>query len=491
MQPLRYLCLLLLGFHFIPNGTAQPENLRLDLNEVIVLAQSDAPDVLLARTRLTNSYWRFQSFRADYRPQIDLTATLPDLNRSIEALTLPDGSDAFINRSLMTNTVGLSLTQDISATGGQVFAFTGLQRIDLFSSSTTSYLATPFVLGFSQPIFGFNTLKWNKKIEPLRYEEATRTYAEEMEQVAGVASNLFFDLLNAQLTLEAAETDKANADTLFNISKGRYSVGKIAETDLLQVELGVMNADARLAAAQLDQQTATEGLRNFLGITEAIIFDLVPPTEIPDFVVDADKAINYALQHRSETIAFERRLREADRDVAEAKAAQGLNINLNGRFGLTQTANRFRDAYKRPLDQEQLSVGLEVPIADWGKATSRMEIARSNRELEQMNVRQDRVNFEREILLKVQQFDLQRNQVRLALRAYEVAQKRQDITRKRYLIGKIDLTDLNLALREQDEARRSYISALQTFWLAYYELRRLCLYDFANDQPLFKRLEGY
>ncbi len=232
-------------------------------------------------------------------------------------------------------------------------------------------------------------------------------------------------------------------------------------------------------------------MRNFLGITDAVSFDLSPPTIIPDFTIDADKAVDYARKYRSETIAFERRLQEADREMAEAKGNQGLSINLRGRFGLTQTSEKFSDAYRKPLDQEQFSVGIEMPIADWGKGAARMQIARSNRELEQMNVRQDRVNFEREILLKVLQFDLQRNQVRLALRAYDVAKKRQDITRKRYLIGKIDLSDLNLALREQDEARRAYIAALQTFWLAYYELRRLCLYDFANDEPLFKQVEGY
>lgn len=42
---------------------------------------------------------------------------------------------------------------------------------------------------------------------------------------------------------------------------------------------------------------------------------------------------------------------------------------------------------------------------------------------------------------KVQQFGLQRNQAGLALRAYDVAKKRLDMTRKRYRIGKILVTD--------------------------------------------------
>ncbi|MFT5384094.1 MAG: hypothetical protein ACI81W_001494, partial [Saprospiraceae bacterium] len=40
--------------------------------------------------------------------------------------------------------------------------------------------------------------------------------------------------------------------------------------------------------------------------------------------------------------------------------------------------------------------------------------------------------------------------------------------------------------RDQDSGRRSYYSALRAFWTAYYELRRLTLYDFEKDQPLVR-----
>ena len=96
-----------------------------------------------------------------------------------------------------------------------------------------------------------------------------------------------------------------------------------------------------------------------------------------------------------------------------------------------------------------------------------------------------------DILIKVQQFDLVRNQVKLAQRAYEASIKREDITRKRYLIAKIGITELNIAISEKEQARRNYVRALQNFWLAYYELRTLTLYDFAEDKSLVKVPEGF
>jgi len=488
---LLYIAIVLLNFTFL-NG--QTKTLQLSLSEVVTLAQSDAPDVLIANTRLNNSYWRYKSFLADYKPQINLDAQLPNLNRSIASITLPDGTDAFINRSLMSSSLGLQLSQQITATGGTVFASTNLERIDIFKTdnnpSTQSYLSAPISIGFIQPLFAYNQLKWNKKIEPLRYSERTKEYAEEMESVAFEAANLFFDVLIAQLNLAAAEQDKINADTLFSISKGRFSVGKIAETELLQIELQSLNADANVAQAGLNVTTNTERLRNHLGIKEAVIFELETPTDIPTFLVDAEKALKFARMNRSNSVNFDRRLLEAEGEVEQADRER-FNINLFGRFGLTQTANNFGDAFSNLLDQEVVRLGINMPIADWGKTQASKEIAASNLELTKVSIEQERVNFERDILIRVQQFDLVRNQVKLAKRAYEAGIKREDITRKRYLIAKIGITELNIAISEKEQARRNYVSTLQNFWLAYYELRTLTLYDFAADRSLVKVPEGF
>lgn len=71
-----------------------------------------------------------------------------------------------------------------------------------------------------------------------------------------------------------------------------------------------------------------------------------------------------------------------------------------------------------------------------------------------------------------------------AKRADEIAEKRYMITKSRYLDGKIGVLDLNVATEERDKATRSYISSLRNFWVAYYTLRSLTLYDFETNQPL-------
>ena len=173
------------------------------------------------------------------------------------------------------------------ATGGTIFLNSDLQRIDIFGNpKTISYLSTPISVGIMQPIFGFNALKWDKRIEPLRYDEAKRMLNEEMEGVGIRATELFFNLLMAQMNYIIQEKNVANNDTLYKISKGRYNLGKIAENDLLQMELNSMNASNNLAQAELDVQLRTLELRTFLNLKGDENITLIEPGDLPGIFID-------------------------------------------------------------------------------------------------------------------------------------------------------------------------------------------------------------
>ena len=483
---LLFLCLLTM---FQLQAQKEVDTLHLDLFGTLTIAQSDAPEALIAETRFKNQYWRFRSFKANYNPAIVLNGTLPTFSSAIVGIVQPDGTTKFVKSSQMRNIARVSLNQVIGPTGGNVFVSSALERVDVFledSPTATSYLTNPVRFGFVQPLFSFNPLKWDKIVQPLIFDEAKRAYNEEIETVNFQAATLFFNVLTAQLDVAAAELEKENADTLFRLSQGRFEVGRIAETEMLQLELNAMNATTKLAQAQLNQQSAAEELRNFLGISKQTFFKLVPPYEIPDLYIDPDKALDMANKHRSDIVAFQRRQKQAEQNLAEAKGDNGFSMDLSGSIGFSQTDLNLGDAYRDLFDEEIVTLGIRVPIADWGKARSEIEIAESNLDLETMIIEQDKISFEREVLVKVEQFRLITEQVKLAQRSFEVSEKRLDITQKRYLIGKIGITELNLALSEQDASRKAYVQSLQEFWLAYFDLRSLTLYDFMTDTVLSK-----
>ncbi|MBK6947059.1 MAG: hypothetical protein IPH16_02320 [Haliscomenobacter sp.] len=191
----------------------EPETFRLTLEEVVELAQSDAPSVQLAKTRLSNFYWQFQSFRADYKPVIGVEAILPNLNRSIQSITLPSGGVSFIQQSFMSNNLGLSLRQDIGLTGGTVILNSGINRLDVFANElnprATSFLSNPVSISLIQPILGYNALKWNKITEPLRYKEAKQAFSENMELAAYTGVQLFSIFSSPNSTLKPPRRKKS------------------------------------------------------------------------------------------------------------------------------------------------------------------------------------------------------------------------------------------------------------------------------------------
>jgi len=481
-------------FVLIFGSAAYPQDVApryLSLEDVIAIAREQSPDALAARHRYRGSYWQHRSYKAGYLPDLRLDATLPNLFRNISAVTLPDGTDVFVQRSQASSAATLSLGQRIGFTGGRIFMNTGLERIDLIreDGNMTSYLSTPLNIGITQPIFAYNPYKWERIIEPIRFQEARKRYVEELETISLRANNFFFDLLLAQINIEINTLNLNNNDTLYQISKGRFSLGKIAENELLQMELNVLNSEARLEQSRIDYEAALFRFRSYLGIENVDAITLVLPDEKHQMIIPYEEALAQAMENRSDILAFERQRVQAESEVSQARSDSRFNANLFAVYGLTQTADNISDVYVDPLGQQQLRVGVQVPILDWGVARGRVKMAESNRELVNTNVQQSMIDFEQEVFLRVMEFNMLERQLLIASKSDTIAEKRYEVSRQRYLIGRIDILELNIALEEKDRAKQGYLAALRNYWRGYYEMLRLTLYDFRTNQPIILNFE--
>lgn len=474
---------LILNFFVVPQTIAQTKTLSLE--QAIELAKQNSPSYYRAKNTYENRYWRYRNFKAGLLPQLRLSTSFPNISRSISPITQPDGSIIFNPISQSNSSINVGLTQNIGFTGGQLTFGSSLQRIDIFGDSLqTSYLSQPFSIGYRQNSLLYNPFKWNRKIEPLRFQESEKGYNEAMEQVAVESTDFFFRALAAQINVEIAKTNKANTDTLYRIAKGRFSLGKIAENDLLQFELSVLNAQNDLAQAELDLQIASQNFKRYLNLDLNEAIDFIVPYEVKNIEIDPQKAISEAQVNRQDVLAFRRRRLEAEQNIAQTKGQNSVNLNLFANFGTAQTAQNFDDVYINPSQQQQVLLNLSIPLWDWGVRRSQIYMAKANQELAEVDIRQDEINFEQEIFLQVSRFNMQKRQLLIAQKSDTIAQKRLLVTKKRYLIGKISITDLNIALRERVQAQQGYINSLRTYWMSYYTLRRLTLYDFEKGEKI-------
>jgi outer membrane protein TolC len=338
---------------------------------------------------------------------------------------------------------------------------------------------------FTQPLLSFNRLRWQRKTQPLLYEESKRQFVEQTETISRQAVERFFNVIANQIALRTALYNLANNDTIYKIEQGRYNIGTTSKDKILQVELQLLRSRQDVAQARLNLETATLQLRSYIGLTDTDPVELVLPDVIPEFDVNVDEALQFARQNRSDYIAFERRRIEADLAVAQAEGERFRGTTLTAAYGLNNNGLAVGDIYNNPQEQQMVNLTLSVPVLDWGRNRSYTRTAEANKKLNDYIIAQDEVTFEQDIYTKVRQFEMLRLQIEITKKADEVAQERYNVAQNRYLIGKIDITNLSIALTEKDQAKRSYIEALQMFWEAYYELRRITLYDFATRQPLY------
>lgn len=470
----------------ITPASAQPH--RLTLTDVVNLAREQSIAGKQAATLQKTNYWKYRSFLADFRPQLSLNGSLPSFTRSFVQVIQPDGTIAFQPVSNNNSLLNLALSQNIPLTGGSIYVQHQLQRFDNFLDRNTLYNGIPFAIGLSQPLFRFNPMKWDRRIEPLRYAESGQQYVENMERVALDVTSLYFDLLVAQVNLQIAETNRANNDTLFTIARHKLELGRLSRNDLLQLQLSVLNARKDLASARQTAEVASLKLRTFLNLQTSDHrfrpLELVIPNQVSPFAVDIQRAVAEAFANRSDAIAFQRQRLEADRDVDKARKENGLNATLNADFGLTNRGSRPTDVYVRPQDRQFVEVQFVVPIMTWGRQRARTETARANAELTSQTIEQGKRTFEQEIYTQVTLLDMLREQVKLTAEADQIAQNRYQIAQERFKLSDLTVTDLGIAIGDKDRARRDAILALRDYWQSYYTLRLLTLYDFDTNQKI-------
>ena len=475
-----YLLVLLLFPLFLIGQTQ-----KISLKEAIKLAQERSPDYKANLNRNEASYWRNKNYYASFLPQLRLDATLPYYSKSTRRITNDSGEDIFVNQNQSLIDTRLSITQSIPFTGGDLSINSQIERIDIFGdNSSQGYSIVPFSINYFQNSLFYNPYKWDKKIEPLVFEESKREFIESMEQISLRTCQLYFRLLKSQMQLKISQKNLSNQDTLFQIAKGRFRVGKIAENDLLQMELSVLNSKNNITTNTISLKRATQNLSRYLELRNENL-ELEIPESLVLFAVDVEKALEEAKSNRKFVIEYRRRRLESEKELARVRGENRLKINVNANFGISQQGPELNNALFNDFNQQQsVAVTLGIPIFDWGVSKSKQRLAKANLDLLETNLDQEKQAFEQEIYLHTLNWASQRDFLATSEKAQEIAIKRYDITKKRFILGKITITDLNLAQEEKDRSVVQYLNSLENFWLDYYTLRRLTLYDFINDKKI-------
>lgn len=465
-------------------GADRSETSLLTLEEVVSLAQARGLDARSAAAERDAARARDRAWHARLWPALRLGGTLPSLDQSINAV-VQDSSTKFVRQREVLSSVQLTLTQPVPLVGGEFTISSGLTRLDLLGTRDSRvWQSEPLILGWRQELFQPRRLVWDGRERAATRALAESRYLESMESIALGASQAYFEVYAARVARDNALANATVNDTLYTLSRGRYEVGRIGENDLLQSELALLRARASVDGARLRHERALASLRIWIDAPPDVAIAIAPPPVPPEFAIDTTRVVNEALRHEGRMKQEALSSIQARRGVSEALAANRLNASLSATLGLDQTAERFEDAYRDPFDRQQLALRVDVPLWQWGAGGADVQAARADRAGQESRAERTRREVAEEALFAARGLVLARNQLNLAAKADTVGAKRFDVAKNRYVIGKIGIADLYLAQSEKDAALEAYVQAMRGYWLAYYELRRITLYDFERDRSV-------
>ncbi len=462
----------------------QCESRSMSLYEAIAIAKKNSVDAAVALNELKTAYWEYRTFRANLLPEITFSSTLPSYNKYYNSYQQSDGSYTFVRNDYLGMEGSLSIDQNIWLTGGRLSLSTSLDYMrQLSGDKTRQFMSVPVALTFTQPIFGVNTVKWERRIEPLRYREAKAAYLSATEDVTLSAVTYFFNLLLAQENVNIAKQNLENARKLYTVAKAKREIGKISENDVLQMRLNLLDAESDLTNNESSLKNSIFKLRSFLALEDEGEIVPIVPDSMPDVELVFDEVLNKAIENNAFALNVHRRHLQADYDVAKARGSM-REISLYAQVGLSGTHSNFAQSYSHVKDNQIVEVGVRIPILDWGRRRGQVKVAQSNRQVTENRLRQETKNFRQDLFILTEQFNNQRRQLAIAREADDIAERRYRSNVEAFMVGKISTLDLNDARESKDEARRNVINELFSYWYYYYRIRSITLWDFATDSGI-------
>ena len=481
---LRILFTLLIVFSAM-SGASGANQVTLSLQDAIRLANDSSLTAFRNRNLYASGYWEWRTFKANRLPSLALDVTPARYYRYItQRYDSQNDIDVYRSQQMYTASAGLSVTQNVDFLGGSLYLQSDFEYMRNFGSIKGNQFSTiPVRLGYRQDLIGFNTFRWERRIEPMKYEKVKREFIYNMETVSEDVVNHFFNLALAQTELRLAEENLATSDTLLSIGE-RFKIASISQADLLTLRLDRVNAQNTLENARIEIKRARLSLATYLGLDSDTEIEVTLPGKPRIVAIPEERALEYARENSPVVMQHRQAVLEAEREVNRTRVQSWFNASLDASIGFNQVARTFGEAYRHPLQQDLVSLSISVPLVDWGVRKGKYNIARNTLNVAQIAARQEELSLEQDVTITLRDFESRQRLVSTAVEALDLADMAYAQTRQRFIIGKADINSLTLSHNRQQEASKNYITSLQNYWLSYYKIRKLTLHDFELDVPI-------
>ena len=270
----------------------------------------------------------------------------------------------------------------------------------------------------------------------------------------------------------------STCDSLYQRGIYRKKLGGIDNCDLYELEIEKNKSETEIIELESKIETEKLSFAKFLQLTDTTLFHFEVPTNVRDINVPLSKAQSLALENSSVILNCRRAKIQNEQAEAKAQAQRFLEASVSVNVGWHQVADNFKGVYKNLLNEQSALINVSIPLVDFGRRKTQLAQIRENIELDIINEQKAADNVIDEVVERVSYMTINRRKVRSAAETYELAQMFYKETLELYKLGRNTFSKVCEALIRQKMALADYYNAMRDYWINYYELRRMTLYDF-------------
>lgn len=444
------------------------------LEDVIVLGRERSLMSQKARQKWAIACWQKEISKAEFLPHISLVMTPLQYNRDVlkRYISETDREEYRTQQSLYSQH-GIRLSKKVGFTGGELYAISDLSLMrNLGTTTYTQYSSIPMKLGYSQSLIGFNSYKWDRKIASAEFKEKQREYEYAMREVDEQTVRLFFNVILAKVNKENAFNHAKRCDTLFVIGKELFQSGSLSKADLINMEIQQLDSSDELEERENSYQAAIKELSDFLHTPAINVYSsFVLPSSDELYLLEETNCLNSCRLRNPIYQQVNKGIIEASKNVEQNKRRRFVEANIDISVGFNQYAERFRSTYKRPMQQDAISVGVSIPLIDWGIKKKKQRIAETNLKMVENEGESQIEEIERQLRTAINSYNAQLKRIQIKNRRIELAEIVLNDALERFKIGNYELKQVMEAMNLYQTAESEYINSLRDCWLNFFHIK--------------------
>jgi outer membrane protein TolC len=322
-------------------------------------------------------------------------------------------------------------------------------------------------LSLTQPLLknaGVATTMSGIRVAEVESELAFQEFRQEVMRTVGEAGARYWNFFQAQEILKLRDESLRAARLLLQDSEERHRLGKMAKTEVLEAQAGMVNRLAQQSEARQEHLEAMNRLRSLVSQavdrSSAPLQAVEPASALP--AVDDQLLLKNAIRLRPEYLAAQKKIQRAGLKVAYAKNQSWPELDLKASFGLNGLDFSKGDSWEQIEESRfkdwSLGLNLQLPLLGNREGKSALEQANLEKQRAMVGLKAVEIELANGIDTGVQNVHSAAERVAHANSVVEIQQQLFEVELVRLQAGK---SNSRLVLEREENYRKAQESAVK------------------------------